>query len=131
MTDPIIAGRPEAEDNLAATIKQASRRARAYRLADDGASDLARRKRALRESVANRKLAIKDLQGRQAGEEGMSPLDPDMADRILTAHQEAIVELKLRLQDAAPTAGIIAPMTRRVAREDRRRARKEARRGRN
>ncbi|GAA4033168.1 hypothetical protein GCM10023063_15750 [Arthrobacter methylotrophus] len=119
--------RIEPGENLAGTVKQASRRARIYRLADDGASDLAHRKRSLKESIANRKLLIACIEKRQAGETGQLPRSQEEADRFIAAHREAIRDLKERLAGAAPANPAIAPMTRRVAREDRRRERKAKR----
>ncbi|HEX9088233.1 MAG TPA: hypothetical protein VF867_11960 [Arthrobacter sp.] len=110
--------------NLADTVKQASRRARIYRLEDDGASDLARRKRSLKESIASRKMIIFRIEQRQAGATGLPPRPGDEAERFIAAHSEAIRDLKEQLAAAGPATAILAPMARRVAREDRRRDRK-------
>lgn len=120
----MVPTQPEADGNLADRIKQVSRRARAYKLEDDGASDLARRKRALRESIAHRKLMIADIEKRQAGGSRLPPHDPAFAERVTAAHREAIRDLKEKLAAVGPAGPVIAPVARRVAREDRRRAKK-------
>lgn len=109
--------------NLADTVKQASRRARIYQLADDGASNLAHQKRSLKESIANRKILIAHIEQRQAGEATLPPRLQSEADRFIVAHRQAIRELKEQLTAISPATPVIAPMTRRVAREDRRRER--------
>lgn len=111
-------------ENLADRFPQVAVRARIYKLEDDGASDLARRKRALRESIAHRKLMIADLQKRQAGESRLPPHDPEFAARVTAAHRNAIRELKEKLAAVGPDTNVLAPVARRVAREDRRRAKK-------
>lgn len=109
------------QPNLADTVKQASRRARIYGLEDDGASDLARRKRSLKESIASRKMIIFRIEQRQAGATGLPPRPRDEAERFITAHRDAIRDLKEKLAATGPAIAILTPMTRRVAREDRRR----------
>lgn len=110
--------------NLADTVKQASRRARLYALEDNGASDLAHRKRALRESIAARRAIIYRIEQRQAGALDLPPLPRETAERYLAAHRKAITGLKEKLASVSPSVPVIAPMTRRVAREDRRRTRR-------
>lgn len=110
--------------SLAAVVPQAAHRARVYALEDNGAADLAHRKRALRESIAARKRIIFHIEQRQAGATALPPRPQEEAERFLAGHREAIVRLKEKLTTIAPAAPLIAPMTRRVAREDRRRARK-------
>jgi small-conductance mechanosensitive channel len=111
-------------ENLAARFPQAAVRARMYRLEDDGASDLARRKRSLRESIAARRAIILQIEQRQAGAGKLPPRPQGEAERFIAGHREGIRELKAKLAALAPATPVIAPMTRRVAREDRRRARK-------
>lgn len=113
-----------AGENLAGRFPQAAVRARLYRLEDDGASDLAHRKRSLRESIASRKMVIFRIEQRQAGATDLLPRPQEEADRFIAGHREAIRELKEKLAALGTAAPVIAPMTRRVAREDRRRARK-------
>lgn len=115
-------------ENLASRFPQAAVRARMYRLEDGGASDLAHRKRSLKESIASRKLSIAQIQNRQAGKTGLPPRPQGEADGLIARHRAAIRELKEKLTDIGTSTPVIAPMTRRVAREDRRRER-NARRG--
>ena len=114
----------EISGSLAAVVPQAAHRARIYALEDNGAADLAHRKRALRESIANSRTMIFHIEQRQAGADKRPPLPPELAERLLAGHRKAIAERKEKLATIAPAASLIAPMTRRVAREDRRRARK-------
>lgn len=114
----------EVRGSLAALVPQAAHRARVYALEDNGASDLAHRKRALRESIAARRTFIFQIEQRQAGAGKLPPLPAETAERYLAGHREGIRELKEKLAVLAPAVPLIAPMTRRVAREDRRRARK-------
>ena len=111
-------------EQLAERFPQAAVRARIYQLEDDGASDLARRKRSLKESIANRKLTIAQIEKRQAGKTTLLPRPQEEADRFIAAHRQAIRGLKEQLAAMGPAAPVIAPMARRVAREDRRRAKK-------
>ena len=113
-----------AQGSLADRIKQVSRRARVYELEDDGASDLARRKRALRESIAHRKLMIAGIEKRQAGESRLPPYEASFAERAKAAHRNAVRDLREKLAVLSPAKPGIAPVARRVAREDRRRARR-------
>jgi hypothetical protein len=116
--------RIEPGENLADRFPQAAVRARMYKLEDNGASDLAHRKRSLRESIATRRAIIYRIEQRQAGATDLPPRPHEEAERFLAAHREAIRNLKEKLAYLAPAVPVIAPMTRRVAREDRRRARK-------
>lgn len=118
--------RIEPGEQLAERFPQAAVRARLYRLEDDGASDLARRKRSVKDSIASRKDAIARIEARQAGETNLPPRPQEEADRFIAGHQEAIRKLETKKPDVGPAVNIIAPMARRVAREDRRRARKSA-----
>jgi hypothetical protein len=114
----------ETGENLAVRVPQAAHRARIYDLEDNGASDLAHRKRSLRESIATRKRIIADIQKRQAGGTAFPPRPQAEAEHFVAGHREAISRLKEKLSGLGPSVPLIAPMTRRVAREDRRRARK-------
>ncbi len=115
----------EIRGSLAGLVPQAAHRARIYALEDNGAADLAHRKRAIRESIAASREIIFHIEQRQAGAAERPPLPPETAERLLAVHRKAIAERKEKLATIAPAATLIAPMTRRVAREDRRRARKE------
>lgn len=121
--------RIEPGENLADRFPQAAVRARMYKLEDNGASDLAHRKRSLRESIATRRAIILRIEQRQAGATDLPPLPRETAERYLAGHREAITGLKAKLSSLAPAVPLIAPMTRRVAREDRRRARKTRTKG--
>lgn len=114
----------ESGENLAGRVKQASSRAYLYGLEDDGASGLARRKRAVKDAIATRKSIIVQIEKRQAGKTRLLPRPQDEADRVIAAHREAIRRLEEKNPDIGPSVNVIAPMARRVAREDRRRARK-------
>lgn len=111
-----------AGERLAERFPQAAVRARLYRLEDDGAADLAHRKRATKDRIATRRMLIEKIEQRQAGESRFPPLPQEDADRFIAAHREAIRRLEEQKADVGPAVNIIAPMTRRVAREDRRRA---------
>ncbi|WP_427019328.1 hypothetical protein ACQCSX_22485 (plasmid) [Pseudarthrobacter sp. P1] len=111
-------------ESLAATVPQVSRRARAYNLEDDGASDLSRRKRAAKDSAANRRQFIAAIEQRQAGQGPFPPRDPEVAARLIDAHRQVIRAHETQRDAASPAANIIAPVARRVAREDRRRKNK-------
>lgn len=113
-----------AGENLAERFPQAAVRARLYRLEDDGAADLAHRKRDTKDRIATRRMLIEKIEQRQAGESRFPPLPQEDADRFIAAHLEVIRKLEEQKADVRPAVNIIAPMTRRVAREDRRRARK-------
>ena len=108
-------------ENLAERFPQVAVRARLYRLADDGASDRARRRRAAKDSAANSRYAIEAILKRQAGESRFPPLDPETAARMIDAHRKRIEEYESGSRPTGPTPRVIAPVARRVAREDRRR----------
>lgn len=113
-----------AGENLAERFPQAAVRARLYRLEDDGAADLAHRKRDTKDRIATRRMLITKIEERQAGESRFPPLPQEDADRFIAVHREAISRLEVQKADVGPAVNIVAPMTRRVAREDRRRGRK-------
>lgn len=113
------------QPNLVAEIPQVSRRARAYKLTDDGASDRARRRRlakAVKDSPERRRAAIESIRKRQAGGSDLRPLPSERAAHLISWHEKAIRQMESGL-DAIP-APVIAPVARRVAREDRRRTKK-------
>lgn len=112
-------------DDLSRSMPQVSHRARAYKLEDNGASDAAHLRRRHKEGIGAARTMIRDLNRRQAGQSGWPPLDPDDAEEALRRWQERIDMLKQKLQDERPSVRIIAPVARRVAREDRRRRRAE------
>jgi hypothetical protein len=111
-------------EQLAERFPQAAVRARLYRLEDDGAADLAHRKRAIKDRIATRRMLIAKIEERQAGQSRFPPLPQEDAERFIAAHRDAIRRLEEQKADLGPASPVIAPMTRRVAREDRRRARK-------
>jgi hypothetical protein len=111
-------------EQLAERFPQAAVRARLYRLEDDGAADLAHRKRDTKDRIATRRMLIAKIEERQAGKSRFPPLPKEDADRFIAAHREVIRRLEEQKAEAGPAVNIIAPMTRRVAREDRRRTRK-------
>lgn len=127
MTEPTsYFGIPIAPDeNLADRFPQVAVRARMYLLEDDGASDLAHRKRAAKDRgrnvVERHEQAIAAIEKRQRGESALDPVAPELAERRLEYHRKAIRRHQAGL-DAVPTVNIVAPVARRVAREDRRRA---------
>lgn len=114
-------------ENLADRFPQVAVRARMYKLEDDGASDLARRKRAAKDRgrnvVERHEKAIAAIEKRQRGESALDPVYPKIAEIRIESHRKAIRRSKAGL-DEAPTVNIVAPVARRVAREDRRRARR-------
>lgn len=115
------------DENLAERFPQVAVRARMYRLEDDGASDLAHRKRAAkdkgRDVVERHERAIAAIERRQRGESALEPVDPKIAATRIESHRKAIRRHKAGLTEV-PAVNIIAPVARRVAREDRRRAKK-------
>lgn len=115
-------------ENLAGRFPQVAVRARMYKLEDDGASDLARRKRAAKDRgpnvVQRHEKAILAIERRQRGESALEPLAPDIANIRIESHRRAIRRHQSGLE-AVPAVNIVAPVARRVAREDRRRARKK------
>lgn len=117
-------------ENLAARIPQVARRARVYRLEDNGASKLAQRKRDAKSSiyrtdpVARHERAIAAIEARQAGLTQAQPLNRSVAEHWIRGHRRAIRAHLSGLDAIAPTVKVIAPITRRVAREDRRRKRR-------
>lgn len=127
MTEPTsYFGIPIAPDeNLADRFPQVAVRARMYLLEDDGASDLAHRKRAAKDRgrnvVEHHEQAIAAIEKRQRGESALDPVAPGLAEHRIESHRKAIRRHQTGL-DAVPTVNIVAPVARRVAREDRRRA---------
>jgi hypothetical protein len=112
-------------ENLAGRFPQVAVRARMYKLEDDGASALARRKRAAKDRgkdvVARHEAAITAIEKRQRGETALDPVSPMIAEFRIESHRQAIRRHKAGLDDN-PTVNMVAPVARRVAREDRRRA---------
>lgn len=110
------------EEDLASRVPQVSTRARVYKLEDNGASDLSRRKRDVRDAVASRRRIIEAIEKRQAGEGRLPPLEQAEADALLAKHRQAIRDLHEH-SSLGPAVNVIAPVGRRVKREDRRRNR--------
>ncbi|MBG0738777.1 hypothetical protein IV500_05005 [Paeniglutamicibacter antarcticus] len=126
-TDAYHSAPIEPDENLADWFPQVAVRARMYRLEDDGASDLARRKRAAKDRgpgvIERHEQAIAAIGKRQRGESALDPVAADIARGRIDAHRKAIRRHEAGL-DEVPTVNLIAPVARRVAREDRRRSRK-------
>lgn len=112
---------PDYDRDLSRSVPQVAHRARAYKLEDNGASDAARRRRQHKEGIATAKSMIRDIIKRQLGQTGLPPMDPDIAGRRLEGWLSRIEELKAKLQAEGASTRMIAPVARRVAREDRRR----------
>ncbi|BCW71878.1 hypothetical protein [Arthrobacter sp. NicSoilB8] len=114
-------------ESLADRFPQVAVRARMYKLEDDGASDLARRKRAAKDRgpdvVARHAQAIAAIEKRQRGETALDPVSPKIAEIRIESHRRAIRRYKAGL-DVIPAVNVVAPVARRVAREDRRHARR-------
>ncbi|MCU6481932.1 hypothetical protein [Arthrobacter sp. A2-55] len=106
--------------SLVNRVKRADQRAHLYDLEDDGASALAQTKRRLKGAIATRRAIIAELRtGKAAAARGLVRDPMLVADQIMK-HEARIIELRAAL-DSLPAPGVLAPMTRRVAREDRRR----------
>lgn len=112
------------EPNLAAETPQVSHRARAYKLEDDGASGMAHRKRDLKNSIANSRRSIAAIRDRQNGLSVFPALDQERAGYLITKHNEHIRACEEKIAQLRPGSPLIAPVTRRVAREDKRRSRR-------
>lgn len=116
------------EANLAKEIPQAHRRAHAYGLKDDGGIKWSRDRRARKNRRRNLKLAIAEMERRLAGPEQKTihgrtiVYDKDEIRARLERLHAALRELDETSGQGTPR--VIAPMTRRVAREDRRRSKK-------
>lgn len=112
------------EPNLAVNTPQVAHRARAYKLEDNGASDMAHRKRDLKNSIANSRRTIAGIRDRQNGLSVFPPLDQSSAGFLIAKHHEHIRVCEEKITELRPGSPLIAPVTRRVAREDRRRSRR-------
>lgn len=119
-------------EDLSVRFPQVAVRARLYRLEDDGASDLAHRKRAAKDRgpnvVERHKKAIAAIEKRQRGESALEPVAPEIAEIRIESHREAIRRFEAGL-DEVPAVNILAPVARRVAREDRKRRRRARSKG--
>lgn len=117
------------DENLAGRFPQVAVRARMYKLEDNGASDLARRKRAAKDRgpdvVERHERAIAAIERRQRGEAALEPVSPEIAEIRIESHRKAIRRHQAGL-DEVPEVNIVAPVARRVDREDRRRRRRSA-----
>lgn len=120
------------DENLAKDIPQVSRRATAYKLSDDGAIALARRRRwkkdsgkkTIEEQIVIEKKWIDHLN---------KCLDSEFTDHAnsvnlrkkISSHETRIRRLEGGVEDVLkPDAPILPPLTRRVKREDRKRAKR-------
>lgn len=107
--------------SLASQFAQVSTRARVYKLEDDGASELARRKRTIKNRRRHAREVLAALAERQEGRSRFPPLDDERA-AVLRQRWEAVIE---EVPETVDGGSLIAPVRRRVAREDRRRRRRE------
>lgn len=109
--------------SLASQHPQVSTRARVYALQDDGASDRAQSRRSLKNSIASNRAAIARC---QASLDGTRPtrLTPTQLTAAIASCEIRIARFQHELDEMAPP--VIAPVGRRVKREDRRRNRKDA-----
>lgn len=107
-------------------IPQVSTRARVYKLSDDGASDLALTKRHHRNNRGNLKALAEHLE--QQLESGVFSYRStrEQVQARLENVKRSLEHSKESPDSYGPTPTIVAPITRRVSREDRRR-RKAAR----
>ena len=112
--------------DLSADIPQVAHRARAYGLEDNGASDQAHRKRQAKGTIRASKYFISQIRLRQEGRTSSTPYPPEVAERLIQGHLDHISEARQSIRDSRPTTPLIAPVARRVAREDRRRRRRTA-----
>lgn len=111
--------------DLSKEIPQVANRARAYELEDDGASDLSRRKRCARRSITGYQHGIARIRDRQNGLSVLPPMDAKDAGRLIDNYTARIAELREQIAETGPATPLVAPVARRVAREDRRRRRAE------
>lgn len=119
---------PGDDENLADLIPAVARRARAYGLEDDGASDLARRRRWARDRVAFLRQSIAELEAQPR--QGMfAKVSDEKAERLLAAYRAKLPEAVEAKGEVGPAVNVVAPVVRRVQREDRRRARRSHRKG--
>lgn len=109
--------------DLSRDTPRADRRARLYKLEDDGASEAAERKRRARNAIASAERAIERIHDRQNHLHPLPPMDQYEAGALITRYNGVIRTNREVIDEAGVTSSLIAPMTRRVAREDRRRRR--------
>ncbi|MCC3299380.1 hypothetical protein [Arthrobacter caoxuetaonis] len=109
--------------DLSRNTPRADYRARRYGLEDDGASDLARRKRAARNAIVSAGRAIDRIRDRQNGLHYLPPLDQSHAGALIIHYNAVIKANRAVISEAEAASSLLAPMTRRVTREDRRRRR--------
>lgn len=109
--------------DLSVSIPRADRRARAYKLEDNGASDIALRKRNARDAIASAQRSIQRIRDRQNRIHPLPPMDQSDAGPLISRYNDIIRTNREVLEEAEASSALIAPMTRRVAREDRRRRR--------
>ncbi|WP_235778880.1 hypothetical protein [Sinomonas notoginsengisoli] len=115
--------RRHGEESLAERIPGVARRARVYGLEDDGASDLARRRRWARDRVAFLRRSIAELEA-QPREGVFAKLTDEKAERLLAAYRAKLPEAEEAKDAIGPAVNVVAPVVRRVQREDRRRTRR-------
>lgn len=128
----------ETERNLVKEIKRIDFRARAYKLSDDGASDQARKRRFAKDAKSNGQdpssvgyhnsaiEAIRRIQSKPQTSERFR----EVSEVWIARHEQAIRQLESLDNPeliVKPTVRVVAPVARRVRREDRRRTRLERR----
>lgn len=113
-----------ADSDMSVSIPQVAHRARAYELEDDGASALAQRRRWAKESIRSSRCFIEQIRLRQAGRTTYPPYPPEEAERLIRGHLDDIMQKREEMRYLRPDSPLIAPVARRVAREDRRRKRR-------
>jgi hypothetical protein len=128
----------ETERNLVKEIKRIDFRARAYKLSDDGASDQARKRRFAKDAKSNgrdpssieyHKKAIAALRKVQDKPETVERFR-EVSEVWIARHEQEIRQLESLDSPeliVKPTVRVVAPIARRVRREDRRRTKLEKR----
>lgn len=128
----------ETDRNLVKEIKRIDFRARAYKLSDDGASDQARARRRAKDekardrdpsSIKYHKNAIAAIRRAQENPKVTGKIR-DNYDLWIVRHEQEIRRLESLDSPeliVKPTVRVVAPISRRVRREDRRRTKLERR----
>lgn len=128
----------ETERNLVKEIKRIDFRARAYKLSDDGASDQARKRRFAKEAKANgRDASSVEYHKKAIAAIRRAQENPNVSEAIrknyelwISRHEQEIRQLEsLDTPELVtkPAVRVVAPIARRVRREDRRRTKLEKR----
>lgn len=102
-------------------VPQVSSRARVYKLSDDGASDLALTKRYHRDNRANLKALAEHLEQQLESGKFSHRSTREQVQARLENVKRSIERSKESPDSFGPTPTIVAPITRRVRREDKKR----------